>query len=295
MAVTDSCSTYALRSDATTDVAELDATEIDIFLEHIDGIDREQRWSARFEATSSQLDGEENDFAAPLVFELGDIRSLLANWAYVQSAMSITDPIRLMLEYTQAMMGFLLFNPSPETVEIIGLGGGSLAKYCHKFLPGTSIRGVDVDWNVIDVADQFCMPPCSDRFEIIWADGSDFVVTDQRSTDILLVDGFDSSGQPPQLCSPDFYRACRARLKPHGILVVNLCDHAGNNEPILRRLRECFGRIITISVEVGMNLVVFAFRDERDRFDREKLREAAMILQREHPLPMAGLVEKLLW
>lgn len=295
MPVTDSCSTYALHSDATTDVAELDATEIDIFLEHIDEIDREQRWSARFEATSSQLDGEENDFVAPLVFELGDIRSLLANWAFVQSAMSITDPVRLMLEYTQAMMGFLLFNPSPETVEIIGLGGGSLAKYCHKFLPGTSIRGVDVDWNVIDVADQFCMPPRSDRFEIIWADGSDFVVTDQRSTDILLVDGFDSSGQPPQLCSLDFYRACRARLNAHGILVVNLCDHAGKNEPILRRLRECFGRIITISVEVGMNLVVFAFRDERDRFDREKLREAAMILQREHPLPMAGLVEKLLW
>src|SRR3546814_14974142 len=84
----------------------------------MDEIDRGQRWSARFEATSSQLDGEENDFVAPLVFELGDIRSLLANWAFVQSAMSITDPVRLMLEYTQAMMGFLLFNPSPETVEI---------------------------------------------------------------------------------------------------------------------------------------------------------------------------------
>src|SRR3546814_10250248 len=80
-------------------------------------------------------------------------------------------------------------------------------------------------------------------------------------------------GQPPQLCSPDFYRACRARLNANGILVVNLCDHAGKNEPILRRLRECFGRIITISVEVGMNLVVFAFRDERDRFDREKRSE----------------------
>src|SRR3546814_17963367 len=72
MPVTDSCSTYALHSDATTDVAELDATEIDIFLEHIDEIDREQRWSARFEATSSQLDGEDNDFVAPLFFELGD-------------------------------------------------------------------------------------------------------------------------------------------------------------------------------------------------------------------------------
>src|SRR3546814_16938337 len=94
MPVTDSCSTYALHSDATTDVAELDATEIDISLEHIDEIDREQRWSARFEATSSQLDGEENAFVAPLVFELGAIRTLLANWAFVQSAMRIPDPVR---------------------------------------------------------------------------------------------------------------------------------------------------------------------------------------------------------
>src|SRR3546814_18680103 len=143
--------------------------------------------------------------------------------------MSISDPVRLMLEYTQAMMCFLLFNPSPETVEIIGLGGGSLAKYCHKFLPGTSIRGVDVDWNVIDVADQYCMPPRSDRFEIIWAYGSEFVVTDQRSTDILLVDGFHSSGQTPQLCSPDFYRTCRDRLNHHAIPSVTSGAHTGPN------------------------------------------------------------------
>src|SRR3546814_11706903 len=122
----------------------------------MDEIDRGQRWSARFEATSSQLDGEENDFVAPLVFELGDIRSLLANWAFVQSAMRITDPVRLMLEYTQAMMGFLMFNPSPETVEIICLDGGSLAKYCLKFLLGTPNRGVYVAWNVLDVAAPFC-------------------------------------------------------------------------------------------------------------------------------------------
>src|SRR3546814_15345784 len=70
------------------------------------------------------------------IFDFGDIRSLLANWGYVQSAMSITEPNRLLLEYTQAMMGFLLFNDSPGTTEIIGLGGGSLAKYCHAYQIG---------------------------------------------------------------------------------------------------------------------------------------------------------------
>jgi spermidine synthase len=293
--VTDSCPTHAGSSDPAENFAEPKAVEIEEFLDHLDGINREQRWSARFEAAGSRFDCDEAGFSAPLVFRLGDIKSLLASWAYVQSAMSIADPYRLVLEYTQVMMGFLLFNPAPRTVEIIGLGGGSLAKYCHRFLPNASIRGVEVDWNVIDVADQFRMPPPSGCFEIIWADGADFVATDERSTDILLVDGFDSRGQPPQLCTLEFYRACRSRLNADGILVVNLCNHHGKNEPILRRLRECFGTIISVPVEVGMNLIVFAFRDDRNTPDRKHLREMAKILQREHPLPMADLVEKLLW
>lgn len=276
-------------------VEDCNATEIEDFLDHIDRIDRDSRWSARFEAASSQLEDEEIGFVAPLVFELGDIRSLLANWAYVQSAMSITDPFRLMLEYTQAMMGFLLFNPSPKTIEIIGLGGGSLAKYCHKFIPESTIRGVEVDWDVLAVADQFCMPPASERFEIIWADGSDFVAKDERTTDILLVDGFDRAGQPAQLCSLDFYIACRARLNSGGIFVANLCNYPGKHGPIVSRLRECFGQIITVPVEAGMNLIVFAVKDEHFRLDRTELREAARILGCNHPLPMANLVGKLLW
>src|SRR3546814_19076119 len=61
------------------------------------------------------------------IFAFGDIRSLLANWGYVKSAMSITEPNRLLLAYKQAMMGFLLFHASPGKIEIIGMGGGSFA------------------------------------------------------------------------------------------------------------------------------------------------------------------------
>src|SRR3546814_13432175 len=95
-----------------------------------DLFDRDQR---HFERYGTDSDGpnpiEQSGLDAPLIFELGNMRSLLANWAFVQSIMSIDDPDRLMLDYTRQMMGFLLFNPSPQTIEMIGLGGGSLAKY----------------------------------------------------------------------------------------------------------------------------------------------------------------------
>jgi spermidine synthase len=270
--------------------------EVDAFLDHIDGIDREQRWHARFEAPVEDFEHENHGaFIAPLVFELGDIRSLLANWAYVQSAMSISDPFRLMLDYTRAMMAFLLFKPLPNSIEIIGLGGGSLAKYCHKYLPDTAIRGVEVDPDVIAVGDQFYIPQASERFETIWADGFDFVARDERKADIILIDGFDKHGQPPQLCSLEFYRACRSRLNPGGIFVANLCDHPWKHLPMLARMRECFGQILTLPVEEGMNRIVFAFKDRRLHFDRDELLEAAKSLELTHPLPLATFAEELLW
>lgn len=273
-----------------------DTAEIDAFLDHIDGIDREQRWHARFEASVDDLEHEnEGAFIAPLVFELGDIRSLLANWAYVQSAMSINDPFRLMLDYTGAMMAFLLFKPLLNSIEIIGLGGGSLAKYCHRYLPGAAIRGVEVDPDIIAVGDQFWMPESSERFEIIWADGSDFVAQDERKTDIILVDGFDRHGQPPQLCSLEFYRACRSRLNPGGIFVANLCDHPWKHLPMLARMRECFGQIVTVPVEAGMNRIVFGFEDRRPHLDRDELLEAAKSLELTHPLLLVTFAEELLW
>src|SRR3546814_9081734 len=106
-----------------------------------------------FERYGTDSDGpnpiEQSGLDAPLIFELGNMRSLLANWAFVQSIMSIDDPDRLMLDYTRQMMGFLLFNPSPQTIEMIGLGGGSMAKYCYKYLPDVSITAVAIDPEVL--------------------------------------------------------------------------------------------------------------------------------------------------
>src|SRR3546814_18809936 len=114
-----------------------------------DLIDRDQRYFERYGTEHRHASPmEPGELAAPLVFELGNIRSLLANWAFVQSAMSIDDPDRLILDYTRRMMGFLLFNPSPRAIKIIGLGGGWLAKCCHRYLPDTSFVSVELDTEV---------------------------------------------------------------------------------------------------------------------------------------------------
>lgn len=113
--MTDKCpegledeSVIALSPDTGRDLhGDAAGAELDDFLDHIDGIDRDQRYAERFgfdQRDPYQM--EQVGFDAPLVFELGDIRSLLANWAFVQSAMSIEDPDRLLLNYTRLIMGF---------------------------------------------------------------------------------------------------------------------------------------------------------------------------------------------
>ena len=41
------------------------------------------------------------------------------------------------------MMGFLLFQPAPARIAMIGLGGGSLAKYCALKLPEADFTAIE--------------------------------------------------------------------------------------------------------------------------------------------------------
>ena len=80
----------------------------------------------------------EGDEGLEVVEERG-MRVLHLGSQAIQSAMRLTRPWDLELAYTRAMMGFLLFNSTPQDVLMIGLGGGSLAKFIRKQRPRTRI------------------------------------------------------------------------------------------------------------------------------------------------------------
>ena len=67
----------------------------------------------------------------PFILERADSRVLFFTPDAVQSAMSTDDPCELLCTYTRKMMSFLLLVPEPQHVLMIGLGGGSIAKFCR--------------------------------------------------------------------------------------------------------------------------------------------------------------------
>jgi spermidine synthase len=179
--------------------------------------------------------------------------------AAIQSRMSLDDPYALNLAYTRTMMGFLLLHPAPRDLVMIGLGGGSLAKFCHRYLPAARIAVVEINPHVIALRDEFEVPAESERFRVLLGDGAKFVRQRTAAADVLLVDGFDTDGLPSRLCSQRFYDDCQALLRPGGVLVVNL--HFGHRQvpAQVERIRRSFdGGALLVDDGERANSIVFA-------------------------------------
>ncbi|WP_230411180.1 transferase spermidine synthase [Collimonas humicola] len=161
----------------------------------------------------------------PFVFDHGDMRTLHFDHKYVQSAMSISAPDKLLLSYTRAMMGFMLFQAAPKHILLVGLGGGSLAKYCYRHLPGARITVLELSADVIALRDAFMIPADDERFQVIHADAAAYMQAQQGNiADIIMLDGFSADGPAEALSTSNFYAACLRNLAPGGILVSNLWD-----------------------------------------------------------------------
>jgi spermidine synthase len=231
----------------------------------------------------------------PLLHEENGELSLHFGFPTIQSRMLKAEPERLILDYTRTMMGFLLFLPKPEHIAMIGLGGGSLAKYCRRRLPDADFTAVEISPDVLALRSAFGIPEDDARFRIVCADGADFVRRRTNAFDILMVDGFDREGQPRQLCSAEFYDNCHCALRPGGVLVVNLCaDDTGYGSYIARISDSFFGKAVVVEAEEGDNKIVFAGKGGDFPPSFAVLSERLRALEPKHPVELDRTAQKIL-
>lgn len=178
----------------------------------------------------------------------------------VQSAMDLHQPDRLVLNYTRLMMGFMLFQPRPKNMLMIGLGGGSLPKFCHRHFPDTDLTVVEIDPLVIAMRDHFEVPGDQCNFRVVEADGADFVNTmDEASFDVIMVDGFGAEGMAPSLGTQSFYDQCACLLTEGGVMVCNLHEVDLSFGAYLDRMGLSFhDNVLRVAARECGNSVVFA-------------------------------------
>ena len=199
--------------------------------------------------------------AAPIVATRGDRRTLEFTPGDVQSEMRLSDPDALVLAYCRAIMCFALFVPRPCHILMVGLGGGSLAKFCHRHLPEAHITVIELRADVIALRAQFGVPPDGERFAVVHADASRYLAGMARTVDVLVVDGFDAAGLPPALGSSRFYGDCRRVLRDGGVMVANMFSYDPHYRAMFERLRLMFDdRVCRFDKVAGNNHILFAVR-----------------------------------
>ena len=223
------------------------------------------------------------------------VRSLHIGSDTVQSAMRIAAPKDLELSYTRSMMGFLLFNEKPKSVLMIGLGGGSVAKFIYHRMPWTTLRVIEISERVLTVARRyFGVPPVDERFEIILGDGAEFTSRPQVCADLMVVDGYDGDSHVEALASTAFYRDCHDRLNKGGILVVNLWGGDREFHDTLKRIEAAFPHgTLCLPAEKPGNVIVFGFRGPTGKLTWDTLAERATGLEARYELGFTRFVEGL--
>jgi spermidine synthase len=218
------------------------------------------------------------------------VRTLHVGGEAIQSSMRLEDPFALALDYTRCMMAFLLFHPEPRRALMIGLGGGSLAKFFYKRLKKASLRVIELDPRVLAAArEHFALP--SD-LEVEIGDGAEALYPE--CCDTLVVDAFQDELHVPKLASAEFYDGAFLALEEPGALVVNFMNDDPKFDQTLQRLERAFGgAVVMLPALYDPNILAFAFKGLASTISWALLRSRAEQLEARLGLPFTRYVPRL--
>ncbi len=195
-----------------------------------------------------------------------------SNTDWIQSAMDLRFPLRLQSSYTQAMILALLWQPSPQTVFLSGLGGGCLATTLHHHLTSANFVCVEISAPVVTAATRYFGFQPDQRLSIHVSDVREFLYQDTLSYDLLLLDVFCDHGVSPEHATePDFLTLCRHRTSENGLLAINL----GNRDPAFEEVTSTLSKLFsTVYACPGRgSTTVFFATDQEPRLPRQIQRE----------------------
>lgn len=196
------------------------------------------------------------------VVDTRTLRTLHFGTPTIQSSMYLDDPIALEMEYLRKMALALVFNPQPQRVLCLGMGGGCLPKFFWTYYPDCQIDAVDFSPLVIEVSYRFFQLPRDPRLRVYPEEALQFLMSTSETYDFIFADLFVSDGISPVIAHPSFFEACKLRLQDHGLLVWNMWTSTAREtqERTLEQLGRCFGnQMILVPNQESANYILMLF------------------------------------
>ena len=214
-----------------------------------------------------------------------------------QSTMLLSDPNRLHSLYARAMMAGLLFHDKPMEGLMIGLGGGTIAKFLLHQFPECRLKIVEYRSSVLKVARSHFGLPFDPRMKIKIGCGAQHVRQHSREHselhDLIMIDAYDHAGMAPEVSSETFFDNCRTLLTRDGLLIINLW---GTDKDLFQQVTWNMGRvfgwrILFLPVRSRGNIIGFAFGDQFPKPSMKELIDKAKLLENRYQLEFSTYIQ----
>jgi len=153
------------------------------------------------------------------VLEAEGFRWLHSGGRAIQAVMDLSAPARPCLASTRHLLSALLWQPQPERVLNLGLGGGCIERWLHAWGGEPVCRSVEASADVVTLAHEgFGLPPG----EIVVARVEAYLADDSATYGLVICDLFEGEQAAPCLDDPVFVARLASRVAPGGVLALNL-------------------------------------------------------------------------
>ncbi len=138
-----------------------------------------------------------------------------------------TDFYKGNLPYINYFLIPFLINPKIKNILLIGLGSGKIVKdWEFLFDDLKSIDVIDLEENIVDIAENYFGFEKSCKFNFILQDGITYLRTNKKKYDLIVADVANNDGIDCRFLSEDYFTSIKNSLKKSGMFVSNMCASA---------------------------------------------------------------------
>ncbi|MEJ5259179.1 MAG: fused MFS/spermidine synthase [Anaerohalosphaeraceae bacterium] len=145
----------------------------------------------------------------------------------IQTQVDLNDLRHHQLEYTKLVYASLLYVPEPNSILVLGLGGGVIPRDFRFYFPQAQIDVVEIDEAIPPLAKEFFAFAEDDKLKVYVDDGRMFIKKRLRRPnppqyDIIVLDAFNGDYIPFHLMTREFLEEVKGVLSPTGVVAANV-------------------------------------------------------------------------
>ena len=145
---------------------------------------------------------------------------------------------------------------------ILGMGTGTYAGQCIRYLEEARVEGVEIDRKITDLAHRYFSLP--EEVKVTTYDGRAYLQAVEEKYDVIMVDAYQDITIPFQMSTTEFFTLVREHLKEGGVMVVNMNMHSSENLEadintcLADTIAQVFSQVYTADVPYSTNRELFA-------------------------------------